>query len=85
MGHIATEELLKRCGSVYRLVLLAAKRTKEVAEGSPPLIVTQQKKAGTVALEEIMQGKVLYYQEPEEGSTKKRREGKTKTKKRTAV
>ncbi|OGW92227.1 MAG: DNA-directed RNA polymerase subunit omega [Omnitrophica bacterium RIFCSPHIGHO2_02_FULL_63_14] len=54
------EALLKRCGSIYRLVILAAKRAKELSEGSPPLVETRHRKATSVALEEILQGKVLY-------------------------
>ena len=81
MAQVAMEELLKRCGSIYKLVLLAAKRAKEVAEGAPPLIETQEKKVTSIALEEILQGKVLYKaEEPEEGSGKKRRVTKTKAK-----
>ena len=60
MGQVPTEELLKRCGSVYRLVILAARRAKELADGAPPLVETQQRKATSIALEEILQGKVLY-------------------------
>jgi DNA-directed RNA polymerase subunit omega len=85
MAQVPMEELLKRCGSVYKLVLLAAKRAKEVADGAPPLVETQQKKATSVALEEILQGKVLYKtEEPEEGSGKKRYGGREKKKRATA-
>ena len=86
MAQVAIEELLKRCGSIYRLVILAAKRAKEVAEGSPPLVETGHKKVTSIALEEIIQGKVLY--KPEEaGSGKKSRgaKGKEEKKKRAAA
>lgn len=84
MADVAIEELLKRCSSVYRLVILAAKRAKEVAEGAPPLVGEGRQKATSVALDEILQGKVLY--KPEEssgGSGKKGRGGKSKPKKRS--
>ena len=68
MAQVAIEELLKRCGSIYRLVILAAKRAKEVAEGAPPLVETSQKKVTSIALEEIVQGKVLYKPVEVEGS-----------------
>ncbi len=85
MAQVPIEELLKRCGSVYRLVILAAKRAKEVADGSLPLVETSQKKVTSIALEEILQGKVLYKsEEPEEGSVKKGRGAKAKEKKRAA-
>jgi len=82
MAHLPVEDLLKRCDSIYKLVILAAKRAKEVAEGSPPLIETSQKKVTSIALEEILHGKVLYKaEEPEAGSGKKGRGAKAKDKK----
>lgn len=82
MTQLPIEELLKRCGSVYRLVILAARRAKEVAEGAPPLIETPQRKVTSVALEEILQGKVLYKaDEPEAGSGKSGRGAKGKREK----
>lgn len=83
MAQVPIEELLKRCGSVYRLVILAAKRAKEVAEGSPLLVETSQQKVTSIALEEILQGKVLYKTEAAEaGSGKKGRGGKAKEEKK---
>ncbi len=35
MAQVPIEELLNRCSSIYKLVILAAKRAKEVSEGSP--------------------------------------------------
>ena len=79
MAQVPIEDLLKRCGSIYRLVILAAKRAKEVAEGAPALIDTRQRKVTSVALEEVLHGAVLYKpEEPEEGSGKKGRGGKAK-------
>jgi DNA-directed RNA polymerase subunit omega len=84
MAYLPTEELLKRCGSIYKLVILAAKRAKELAEGSPALVETAHKKVTSVALEEILQGKVLYQPDegPEGGSGKKGRKAKTEKPKR---
>ncbi len=59
MTQVAIEELLKKTGSVYKLVILAAKRAKELAEGAPPLIETSQRKVTSIALEEILQGRVF--------------------------
>ena len=88
MAQVPIEELLKQCGSVYRLVILAAKRAKEIAEGSPSLVETPHKKATSIALEEILRGKVLYKadEEPEARAGKKGRGAKAKeeTKKRAA-
>jgi len=84
MANVPIEELLQRCGSVYRLVLLAAKRAKEIAEGAPPLVETAHRKVTSVALDEILQGKVLYKaDEPEEPAGKRSRGAKAKDKKRT--
>ena len=86
MAQLPIEELLKRCGSIYKLVILAAKRAKEVAEGSPPLIETTQRKVTSVALEEILQGKVLYKAEASaESSGKKGRGAKAKDEKKKKV
>ncbi|MBI3321047.1 MAG: DNA-directed RNA polymerase subunit omega [Candidatus Omnitrophica bacterium] len=75
MAQVPIEELLKRCGSVYRLVILAAKRAKELSEGSPPLVESPHRKATSVALEEILQGKVLYKREEEPEPRGKRGRG----------
>ena len=86
MTNVPIEELLQRCGSIYKLVILAAKRAKELADGSPPLVETPQHKVTSVALEEIVQGKVLFKSAASEGREKRGRGGKTKEekKKRTA-
>jgi DNA-directed RNA polymerase subunit omega len=47
-----------RVGSRYTLVVLAAKRAKQIKEGSPHLIDTLSTNPLTVALEEIAAGKV---------------------------
>lgn len=73
MAQVAIEELLKRCNSAYRLVILAAKRAKEVAEGGPGLLESSHRKATSIALDEILQGKVLYKPEETEGASKKSR------------
>jgi DNA-directed RNA polymerase subunit omega len=87
MAQVPIEELLKRCGSVYKLVLLAAKRAKEVAGGALPLVSTEQRKVTSIALEEILHGKVLYKveEEPETGGGRKHRGAKAKEKKRAGA
>jgi DNA-directed RNA polymerase subunit omega len=47
-----------RVGSRYSLVVLAAKRAKQIKEGSPVLIDTLSTNPLTIALEEIAAGKV---------------------------
>lgn len=72
MTQVAIEGLLKQCGSVYKLVILAAKRAKEIADGAPPLVETEQRKVTSIALEEILQGRVLYQVKEMAGGAGKR-------------
>jgi len=58
--QISVEELVKNMGSVYKLVIVAARRAAELNEGAPPLVVCDSKKVVTVALEEIRQGLITY-------------------------
>ena len=77
MAKIPLEDLLKRCPSIYKLAVVAAKRAKELAEGSPALVHSDSKKVTTIALQEIMQGRIAYEapetEEGEEGGEKKRK------------
>ena len=81
MSQVAIEELLKKSGSVYKLVILAAKRAKELAEGSPPLVETSHHKVTSIALEEILQGRVFNKAEAAETSPRKGR-GKSREEKK---
>ena len=83
MAQVPIEELMKRCSSVYQLVILAARRAKELTEGAPPLVEAAPRKVTSIALEEILQGKVLYKPEEGEGGGKRGR-GKKDDKKRGA-
>jgi DNA-directed RNA polymerase omega subunit len=60
MVYIPIEKLLDKAdNSVYKLVMLAAKRTLEIAEGQPKLVSADSSlKPSSIALEEIAQGKV---------------------------
>lgn len=60
--NIFREELLEKTdSSIYKLVILATKRALEIAEGAPKLIdVELDVKPTTVALREIMEGKIKY-------------------------
>ena len=50
---------LESWGSKYSLVVLAAKRAKQIKSGAPPLIPTSSKNPLTIALEEIAAGVIL--------------------------
>jgi len=60
MAYIPIEKLLDKAdNSVYKLVMLAAKRTLEIAEGQPKLASGDSAlKPSSIALQEIAQGKV---------------------------
>lgn len=61
MGYQPLERLLPKANySIYKLVCMAAKRAKELADGSPHLIeISSSAKTATIALEEILAGKVV--------------------------
>ena len=77
MAYVPLEDVLKQGDSLYKLVLLAAKRALEVSQGAPPLVETSSKQPGTVALEEIREGKISYRilaEAKDAKETKKKRE-----------
>ncbi len=53
-------DLAKVGDSRYTLAILAAKRSRQLIEGSKPLIETNSTKPVSIALEEIVSGKVKY-------------------------
>lgn len=79
MTRTPIEALLDLCPSVYKLVVAAARRAKELSEGAPKMIETDAKKITTVALEEIIKGKVCINLPDEDAEG----DGQTKTKRRS--
>ncbi|OGX05743.1 MAG: DNA-directed RNA polymerase subunit omega [Omnitrophica WOR_2 bacterium GWA2_47_8] len=61
MGYQPLEHLLPKANySVYKLILLAANRATELAEGKTRLIEkASSEKTATIALEEILAGRVV--------------------------
>jgi DNA-directed RNA polymerase subunit omega len=55
----SADRLDERVGSKYALVILAAKRARQLKEGLPPLIRTNSSNPLTISLEEVASGKVL--------------------------
>ncbi len=53
-------ELAERGDSRYTLVMVTAKRARRIIEGSEPLIETSSKKPVSIALEEVLEGKIQY-------------------------
>lgn len=60
MPLIPIEEFMDRADSKFRLVIIAAKRSKQVNRGAPPLIQTRSVKPTYIALEELAAGCVDY-------------------------
>lgn len=60
MAYIPREKLIRSDTSLYKLILTAAARANELAQGATPLMQTASKKVSTIALEEIAAGKVNY-------------------------
>ncbi len=54
------EGVLKEGDSRYTLVILASKRARQIIEGAKPLIETDSKKPVSIAIEEIIAGKITY-------------------------
>ncbi len=54
------EALLDRVESKYALVIVAAKRARQLKEGALPLVDADSSNPVTIALEEIAAGKIRY-------------------------
>jgi len=62
MNYVPLEKVLDKTDySIYKLVVLAAKRALEIAEGQPKLVEADPSvKPSTLALMELAEGKVIY-------------------------
>ena len=61
MLNPSVSELVEKVGSKYTLVVLAAKRARELNEGAIPTIdMTDRNKSVTTAIHEIMEGSIHY-------------------------
>ncbi|NLV89063.1 MAG: DNA-directed RNA polymerase subunit omega [Tissierellia bacterium] len=54
------KELADKGDSRYTLVMLIAKRARRIIDGAEPLIETNSKKPVSIALEEVLEGKITY-------------------------
>ncbi len=66
MIYPSIDELVKNADSKYTLVIAAAKRARQILDGSPILLETDSIKDVSIALEEIAAGK-LEYRKTKEG------------------
>ncbi len=57
--YVPLEPLLEKIGSIYKLVIVAARRALELNDGAPKLVEIDPKhKPSTIALAEVAAGKV---------------------------
>ena len=54
------EELLTGKGNRYRLTIIASRRARELNAGAPALIESEARKTTSLALEEVLKGKIKY-------------------------
>ena len=60
MLYPSINELSKKADSRYSLVMLTAKRARQIVDGSKPYIETDSNKPVSIAIEEIYQDKIYY-------------------------
>ena len=60
MIHPRIDELLEKVDSRYALVIVAAKRARQLKEGALPMVEVDSGNPVTVALEEIAAGKIRF-------------------------
>lgn len=70
MSHLPIEDLVDKVDSKYRLVIIAAKRSRQLNQGVRPLLQPKGYKTTYIALEEMAAGKVEYTIKPFEEVTK---------------
>jgi len=59
MSYVQIENLLKKTGSLYKLVNLASGRVLELSEGAQPLVESDEEDLTITALKEIEEGKIF--------------------------
>lgn len=60
MLYPSINELTKKADSRYTLVMLAAKRARQLVDGAKPKIETSSTKPVSIAIEEIAADKITY-------------------------
>lgn len=58
MSFPALEKCLERISNRYLLVVLSAKRSRQLNRGAQPQVETKRRKWTSVALEEVIAGKI---------------------------
>ena len=60
MARLTVEDCLERMDNRYDLVLLAAKRARQLGIGADPLVEEENDKPTVIALREIAEGLITY-------------------------
>src|SRR5574341_386541 len=69
MANVPIEDLMEHVDSKYRLVIVAAKRAKQLNRGAVPLVQPRSVKPTYQAMEEISSGKLGFEMEAAAGET----------------
>jgi DNA-directed RNA polymerase subunit omega len=64
MTHVPLEDLMDKVDSKYRLVIITAKRSRQLNQGAAPTVQSKAYKPTYVALEEMAAGKIEYTAAP---------------------
>ena len=70
MGHVPIEDIMEHVDSKYRLVIVAAKRAKQLNRGAVPVVQARNVKPTYQALEEMATGKLAYEVESPAGEAR---------------
>ena len=70
MAHVPIEDIMEHVDSKYRLVIVAAKRAKQLNRGAVPVVQARNVKPTYQALEEMATGKLAYEVESPAGETR---------------
>jgi DNA-directed RNA polymerase subunit omega len=60
MARVTVEDCLEKVENRFQLVILAAKRVKQLYKGAPPLIESKSNRQVVTALREIAAGKITF-------------------------
>lgn len=67
MINIGVDELIKKTNSIFKLAILASRRAYELSQGSGKLVeLDPNAKLSTIALQEILEGKITYKEKAKE-------------------
>ncbi len=65
--EVPIEKLREKIEGAYQLVIVAARRTRQLADGAPKLVDVKSAKKSTLALWEIASGKIKYKKQEKKG------------------